>query len=212
MNNELVKRILTSIVLFFFSIYFIIKGSYFFNLFILLVFLLSFYEWYKLVNNKINLFIGLIFLIFSFLSAYVLRNIDLLIFLFVIFISILSDIGGYVFGKIFGGPKLTKISPNKTYSGSAGSFLFSIFGGLIYVFFFDILFIKFINFDTVKLIFVILFLSTINQIGDLIISYFKRINKIKNTGNILPGHGGLLDRIDGIIFVIPIFLLINKFL
>ena len=212
MNNELVKRILTSIVLFFFSIYFIIKGSYFFNLFILLVFLLSFYEWYKLVNNKISLFIGLIFLIFSFLSAYVLRNIDLLIFLFVIFISILSDIGGYVFGKIFGGPKLTKISPNKTYSGSAGSFLFSIFGGLIYVFFFDILFIKFINFDTVKLIFVILFLSTINQIGDLIISYFKRINKIKNTGNILPGHGGLLDRIDGIIFVIPIFLLINKFL
>lgn len=79
-------------------------------------------------------------------------------------------------------------------------------------FFFDILFIKFINFDKVKLIFVILFLSTINQIGDLIISYFKRINKIKNTGNILPGHGGLLDRIDGIIFVIPIFLLINKFL
>ena len=124
------------------------------------------------------------------------------IFLFIIFISILTDLGGYIFGKTFKGPKLTKISPNKTYSGAIGSFLMSIIGGLIY---FNLLIENILlNKESYITIFIFIFLiSLISQLGDLIISFFKRIANLKNTGKILPGHGGLLDRIDGIIFTIP---------
>jgi len=129
-------------------------------------------------------------------------------FLFVIIICILTDIGGYVFGKLFKGPKLTKISPNKTYSGMIGSFFLSI----ITIYLFKINIFTFVLPDTVfqlnnlndfNLLLLVLFISTMSQIGDLIISYFKRLSKIKNTGNLIPGHGGLLDRVDGIVFAIP---------
>ena len=118
--------------------------------------------------------------------------------LFIISICFLSDIGGYVFGKIIGGKKLTKISPNKTISGSIGSFIFSIFSLII-----------FSNVDNLKLnfnfdnLFLCLSISLICQLGDLFISFLKRKAKIKDTGKILPGHGGILDRVDGIIFALP---------
>ena len=118
--------------------------------------------------------------------------------LFIISICFLSDIGGYVFGKIIGGKKLTKISPNKTISGSIGSFIFSIFSLII-----------FSNVDSLKLnfnfdnLFLCLSISLICQLGDLFISLLKRKAKIKDTGKILPGHGGILDRVDGIIFALP---------
>ena len=111
-------------------------------------------------------------------------------------ICVCSDIGGYVTGKTIGGKKLTKISPNKTLSGSLGSFLFSII--------IPIIFFRFSEFESISaFILWCLIVSLTCQIGDLIISYFKRLAKVKDVGNILPGHGGMLDRIDGIIFGVP---------
>ena len=129
------------------------------------------------------------------------------IFLFVISICFFSDIGGYIVGKKIGGKKLTKISPNKTVSGSIGSFLFSILPLLL-----------FYNFDQYEYSFSInnilfcLLISLVCQLGDLFISYLKRKAKIKDTGVILPGHGGLLDRVDGIIFAVPFAYLLFKFI
>jgi phosphatidate cytidylyltransferase len=112
----------------------------------------------------------------------------------------LSDIGGYVFGKVIGGKKLTKISPNKTISGSLGSFIFSILPVLL----FNLQNYTGVSFEVLSInIALCLIVSLVCQLGDLLISYFKRLNKVKDTGTILPGHGGLLDRIDGLIFAIP---------
>ena len=129
------------------------------------------------------------------------------IFLFIIIICISNDIGGYFFGKFFKGPKLSKISPNKTYSGMLGGILLAIFFSYLLELSSDFENQK--NLSNIDLAIIVLIISSISQIGDLIISFFKRICKIKNTGNILPGHGGLLDRIDGMIFVFPsVFLLL----
>ena len=127
---------------------------------------------------------------------------SLLVFLFILLICISTDIGGFLFGKIFKGPKLTKISPNKTYSGMIGGYFFSMV-----TIFFLFEYSEFL-FDTntkwlPKVYFHIILISTISQIGDIIISYFKRLSKIKDTGKIIPGHGGILDRIDGMIFAFP---------
>tara|TARA_B100002052_G_scaffold290609_2_gene309440 strand:- start:146 stop:580 length:435 start_codon:yes stop_codon:yes gene_type:complete len=127
------------------------------------------------------------------------NNDNIILFLFLISISISTDIGGYIFGKTFKGKKFSKISPNKTYSGVVGSFLLSL---LISTLFFS-------NIDIVLnyLLFTVI-LSAISQLGDLLISFLKRKAKIKDTGSFLPGHGGLLDRLDGILLAIPIGLLI----
>ncbi len=133
-----------------------------------------------------------------------------------IIVCIFTDIGGYIFGKTFKGPKLIKISPKKTYSGLIGSFLISLFFGLIYIKYLGQKSRILLETDPIFMILLILFISLVSQIGDLIISYFKRKAKLKDTGKILPGHGGFLDRIDGIIFVMPITyfcvlpILINK--
>ena len=119
-------------------------------------------------------------------------------------ICIFTDIGGYVCGNIFKGPKLTKISPKKTYSGVLGGFVFALIVGLSLINFFKINFLETIP---LKVVFIISIISLISQLGDLIISYFKRKAKLKDTGNILPGHGGLLDRVDGLIFVMPVIYL-----
>ncbi len=124
------------------------------------------------------------------------------IFLFILLICIFTDIGGYMFGKIFKGKKLTLISPNKTYAGMIGSFICSLI--------ICVLFIIYFNFS-INLILFTLLISLISQLGDLFISYLKRKANIKDTGNFLPGHGGLLDRLDGIIFAIPIGLKIFIF-
>tara|TARA_B100001540_G_scaffold255392_1_gene232527 strand:- start:112 stop:552 length:441 start_codon:yes stop_codon:yes gene_type:complete len=123
--------------------------------------------------------------------------------LYILSICILTDIGGYIIGRAIGGKKLTKISPNKTISGSLGSFIFSLFS-IIAIIYYDQHFGFFLSSnDYLKNILVILFISFISQSGDLFISYIKRKAKVKDTGSILPGHGGLLDRIDGIIFALP---------
>ena len=143
---------------------------------------------------------------FAFYSAYVLRNNfadeNLIIFLLVIITCISTDVGGYVFGKTFKGPKLIKISPNKTFSGMIGGYILSVI--FIYVFFYySYLFYDGITIFTLETLIIILLISTVSQIGDITISYFKRLSNIKDTGKIIPGHGGLLDRIDGMIFAFP---------
>ena len=132
MKKELQKRIFSSIILIPITFLFILKGSIYLIFFLSLIFSITSYEWSKMCKKKYLLnFLGLIFLIFSFYSAYYIReNIGFLFFLFLILICIFTDIGGYMFGKIFKGPKLTKISPNKTYSGVIGSFVASLIFGL----------------------------------------------------------------------------------
>ena len=209
MIKEFEKRLISSIVLIPISIFFIVKGSEFFIFFLSVLFLATSYEWIKM-NKKNDLLklLGIIFLFISFYTTLEIRkNYNLNDFLLIITICIFTDIGGYLFGNIFKGPKLTRISPKKTYSGVFGGFLLSLIAGLIFTnyFFIDQ---KIFNEDLFLLI-IILFISTISQIGDLIISFFKRKAKLKDTGKIIPGHGGLLDRIDGMIFVFPIFYLIS---
>tara|TARA_B100001248_G_scaffold252568_1_gene228869 strand:+ start:2766 stop:3416 length:651 start_codon:yes stop_codon:yes gene_type:complete len=206
MKQELKNRILSSMVLIPFSLFFIIKGSYFFNLFILICLIISFYEWYLMSKSKFYNIPGYLFLIISFSTLYILRNntdFGLPTIILILIICISTDTGGYIFGKIFKGPKIIKISPNKTYSGMFGSFLFSII--------FISLFLNYNNtyiIDSAKIISLmdfmfIIIISSISQIGDIFISFFKRKSKIKNTGKLIPGHGGILDRIDGMIFAFP---------
>ncbi|MBD1152756.1 phosphatidate cytidylyltransferase [Pelagibacterales bacterium SAG-MED22] len=215
MKKELIQRILSSIVLISLIIFCVIKGTFYINLLILITFLISLYEWYNMRKNNFLFFFGAIYLGYTFYSVYKIidYNNSYFYFLFIILICVSSDIGGFIIGKLFKGPKLIKISPNKTYSGSIGSYLFSL---LITLFFltntnygFDTQF----SITTYTVVLVILG-STVSQIGDLVISYFKRMSKIKNTGNLIPGHGGILDRIDGMIFTFPFFytlLIINDF-
>ena len=210
MNLELIHRLISSFVLSIISLFIIIKGSYFFNFFLFFILLISIYEWHKMAFKKSYYFPVLIFLLISFFCAYLLRseNENLFNFLILIITCISTDIGGYVFGKIFKGPKLTSISPNKTYSGVLGSFFTSFFIVYFFIHIFRTSFESILIYD-LNLIFDIFFISLISQLGDLIVSYFKRLAKIKDTGNIIPGHGGILDRIDGMIFVFPVSYFLN---
>ena len=208
MQNELLKRIISAFILVPIALFFIIKGSFLFNFFVLIIFLITVYEWHKMSKNKPYNVLGYIFLLFSFYSVYFVRhNLEensLFIFLFILLICISTDIGGYVFGKIFKGPKLTKISPKKTYAGVVGGYFLSIIFTNILVNFSKLFTENYINFRRDEFVFVLI-ISTVSQIGDIIISFFKRSSKIKDTGKLIPGHGGILDRIDGMIFAFPFF-------
>tara|TARA_Y100001970_G_scaffold188678_1_gene229461 strand:- start:770 stop:1405 length:636 start_codon:yes stop_codon:yes gene_type:complete len=210
MIKELKKRLLSSIILMPITIFFIIKGSVSFIFFLSILFLTTSYEWTKMSKkNNLLKFSGIVFLFFSFYTAFEIRdNYNFKDFLLILTICIFTDIGGYIFGKTFKGPKLTSISPKKTYAGVFGGFLLSLIAGLVFTHY---LYIDQKIFDEDLVLFLlILFISLISQIGDLIVSYFKRKAKIKDTGKIMPGHGGMLDRIDGMIFVFPIcYLIIN---
>tara|TARA_B100000674_G_scaffold194278_1_gene158160 strand:+ start:166 stop:810 length:645 start_codon:yes stop_codon:yes gene_type:complete len=205
MVSELKKRILSSIILFPIVFFFVIKGSYYFLLLLIISFIISSYEWHLLAKKKPYYILGFIFLICSFSSIYEIRisQNSYEEFIIILFICIFTDIGGYAFGKTFKGPKLTSYSPKKTISGLVGSYLLSLL--LIPFFFYFNLYEK--NFILSKIMFVIL-ISTVSQLGDIIISYFKRKSNLKDTGKIIPGHGGLLDRIDGMIFAFPFAYLI----
>ena len=218
--NNLQKRTLTSLIIFPLSIFFIFKGGNLLLLFLLVVFVVSNYELFLAFNKRITILCLDLVLILSLFSIYYLsdevRSFCLL--LWVIILCVCSDVGGYVFGKIFKWKKLTAISPNKTLSGVLGSFLLSLFS----VFIADAIlpnitdtFIPIvaltINFLDAKFFFLAIIFSLVSQIGDLTISYFKRLEKNKDIGKILPGHGGIFDRIDGLMFVVIITLVFYKF-
>jgi phosphatidate cytidylyltransferase len=146
-----------------------------------------------------------IFFIFCGFSYKIHSSVGPIFFLYIISICFFTDIGGYVVGKIIGGKKLSKISPNKTISGTIGSFLFSIFPLLLF------LNINYLDFTlNLNNILYCLIISLVSQLGDLFISFLKRKANIKDTGKILPGHGGILDRVDGIIFAVPFSYLLIK--
>tara|TARA_B100001741_G_C16341743_1_gene499840 strand:+ start:43 stop:699 length:657 start_codon:yes stop_codon:yes gene_type:complete len=215
--SEVNKRILSSLILLPTALFFIIKGMFYFKFFMIIFFLLAAFEWNALSKGKNYKIPGFIFLITSIYFTILLRgnnNFELYIFLFAILTCISTDIGGYVFGNIFKGPKIIKsISPNKTYAGSIGGYFLSVI--LVYFFLKNSYLIEdgLPNyFGKNEFIFVLL-ISTVSQMGDFIISYFKRKSKIKNTGSIIPGHGGLLDRTDGMIFALPFtYIFFNLFL
>ena len=200
MSKELIKRILSSIILAPIVFFFIVKGSFLFVFFITICFFITLYEWQTMSKNKPYNILGFIFLILSFYSIYKLRINEANDYWFLLFVTIIcvsTDIGGYIFGKLFKGPKLTKFSPNKTYFGMMGGFLLSL------------IFTSILSNYTLGqrlsinwFLFVIL-ISAISQFGDITVSYFKRLSNKKDTGKIIPGHGGLLDRIDGMIFAFP---------
>ena len=212
MTKEFFLRTLSTIILFPLMLFATIEGAIFFFILLFFCFVFSVYEWNNMVISNYIKFFGFIFLIFSFYTILKIRiNYDnnFWPFLIIIFTCIATDIGGYIFGKIFKGPKLIKISPNKTYSGMIGSFLMSFL--LCYI----LISTKLINKEyIVNSIIFIFFVSTISQLGDILISFFKRESNIKDTGNLIPGHGGILDRIDGMIFAFPfsyIILFFNYF-
>ena len=206
------KRFFTSIIILPLSFFFIFKGGYILLSFLLFIFFLGTYELFSTFKKKSTiLFLDLI-LILSLFSIYFLTEegeVSFSLLLWVIILCICSDIGGYIFGKIFKWKKLTKISPKKTFSGVLGSFIFSLF---------SLILINNIshkdldlNFYEVKYFFLAIIFSLVAQVGDLTISYFKRKERIKDTGKILPGHGGIFDRIDGLMFVIITTIIFYKF-
>ena len=212
MSSNLKKRIATSIILitlligmFFYSYIMIVS--------LIIISIISWIEFYALISKiikkdnlkakflrffykAVSLFYlsGLVYLIFVIESEY--SNLKIY-FLYSVLVAIMSDIGGLVFGKIFKGKKLTKISPNKTISGAIGSFILSI--SLIPFFYKGQ-----IDQNLSSIILITIVISLTSQLGDLFISLLKRNAKVKDTSDLLPGHGGFLDRIDGIIFAIPL--------
>ena len=196
MNNF--KKRLSVSLLAFPLIYVLLYQKTLSNLLILIVFLFCIFEWVKIFKKKNAIFfLGLIVLFVFLLSLLRIYNFEEfnLIFLWLIILTWLSDIGGYIFGKLFGGPKLTQISPNKTWAGAIGSIILSQFAFLIF----------FLNSNykfNISIIFMQLFLSIIGQFGDILMSYVKRKNNKKDTSNFIPGHGGFLDRVDGLIWII----------
>ena len=212
MNSNLKKRILTSIFLIFLLI-----GMFFYSYImivsLIVIAIISWIEFYALIskilkknilNHRLLRFFyktvsllylsGLVYFIFAIESEY--SNLKVYL-LYSILVAILSDLGGIICGKIFKGKKLTKISPNKTISGSIGSFIFSI---LLIPFFYK----GQIDESLLNMLFITIIISLTSQLGDLFISLLKRKAKVKDTSDLLPGHGGVLDRIDGIIFAIPL--------
>ena len=220
MSQNLLKRIITSIILLVLLFFINFSHQYIFILSILLLGVVICIEanniFLKLISSQmvkknplsktfnpkffVLNFLTFFYILFVFcnLSYEIHKSEGPIFFIYIISICFLTDIGGYVFGKLIGGKKLSKISPNKTISGTIGSFIFSIFPLIIF------LNLGYLNLEfDLNNILLFLLVSLISQLGDLFISFFKRKAKIKDTGKLLPGHGGVLDRVDGIIFAIP---------
>ncbi len=204
--SNLQKRVLTSVVVFPLSIFFILKGGNYIVSFLYAVLILANFEVFSVFKRKLSIILLDGFLVISLLSILYLRNdtaSSFILLIWVIILTICSDIGGYVFGKIFKWKKITKISPNKTLSGVLGSFIFSL--GSIFLLSFIINLFSGLDTDFFykpRYFILAIIFSIAAQLGDLFISYFKRLEKIKDAGKLLPGHGGIFDRIDSLMFVV----------
>jgi phosphatidate cytidylyltransferase len=218
MSKELPKRIITS----FFLFTILVLAYQYIYILILTLIILSVLSWFefsilihkifkinKLTNIILKFLISLIglsyitFFSFTMMSSF-LNFEDKVLFSYALSLCIASDLGGILFGNLFKGKKITKISPNKTRSGVAGSYFLSFLCMIVY-------YMSLSDFKIIFLIILTFTISTISQLGDLLISYIKRKAKVKNTSNLLPGHGGILDRIDGIIFGAPLGFILGSF-
>ena len=205
-SNNLKQRVFTSLILLTF-VFLIFSFNIFLIYFLIIMGVLSILEFIQIINiifkNKFRrILINLFFIIYIFIFCilfFLFSNLEgLKLILFILLLScVASDIGGYIFGKIFKGPKITKISPKKTYAGAAGSFSLTLI--IMYLFSF-----YFIDLQYYKIIFISFMTSLFCQLGDLFFSLLKRKAKLKDTGKILPGHGGVIDRLDGIFLGIPV--------
>ena len=206
MSSNLKYRLYTSLFLFL-LIYLIFKFNFFlvYSLIVLGVFAaIEFFNISKkiFVNKLIRILSNIFFILFIFIFCnlfFILNNVVQfkILLISLLFGCIASDVGGYIIGKTFKGPKLTKISPNKTISGSVGSF-FVTYVTLSSIYYY------FLNYHSYKILLISFFITLGCQLGDLFFSLLKRKAKIKDTGNIFPGHGGVLDRLDSIFFGLPI--------
>jgi len=214
--NNLQKRIFTSFILSVVLLIALFLNKYSWLIFLIIASIICFFEFNNLAKKIwkkkessiyfANVVSSFYLILFTY-TAYEIYKISLLSIILIILICIFTDIGGYVVGKSIGGRKLTKISPNKTVSGTIGSFIFSLIP--ITIIYSPYLFSNITTTTDISIItftiFLCLFCSLVCQIGDLFISYLKRKAKVKDTGTILPGHGGILDRVDGIIFALPVY-------
>ena len=204
--SNIKKRIISSIIILPISVFFILKGGNYIVSFLYAILILGNFEVFSAFKRKLTIILIDLILVISLLAVLFLRNdtaASFFLLLWVIILTILSDVGGYVFGKFFKGKKISRISPNKTLSGVIGSFIFSIFS----IFLIDIIVEILTGIDNnfflkPKFFILAIVFSVTAQLGDLTISYFKRLEKIKDTGKIIPGHGGIFDRIDGLMFVV----------
>ena len=219
MNLELKKRIVTSILLLF-LLYLMINYSYILIISLIIISVVTWIEFNSLIykvfkkDKKKDLIIKFVFktlsLIYLSLLVFLILYIETekshlkICLIYSILVSIVTDIGGLLIGRTIKGKKLTKISPKKTISGSIGSFLFSL---ILVPLFYD----ELLEYSLLYLFIITLLISLTSQVGDILISYLKRKAKVKDTSDILPGHGGFLDRIDGIIFALPIGMLLFSF-
>ena len=204
--KELLFRILTSLALIF-ILYLAYNYVNFFYIVLATISIFSLIEYsqliFKIYKNFLKrilyIFLGIIYLI-SMVSLLIFKIYEIknIIFYFIL-ICVVTDIGGFISGKIFKGKKLTKISPNKTFAGFYGSFIFSYITMFLYL--------NYLNFNIVSITILTFSVCLLSQLGDIFFSYLKRKAKVKDTGNLLPGHGGFLDRIDGIIISVPINIL-----
>jgi len=197
MKNNFLLRLISILILAPIVIILIFLGGYYFYMLMILIFFFSLKEVLSIKNFKIQILIISLFLLFLYSTYQISEIVNGKLYLYyLLIITWLSDSGGYIFGKLFKGPKINLISPNKTYLGFLGSILFSQFA-IIYINIFNL-------YESFNLLekFILIFLSSLAVIfGDLLFSFFKRVAKIKDYSNILPGHGGILDRIDGMIIL-----------
>ena len=219
MNLNLSKRVITSFFLLLILCLSLFVHKYFWLVTLVLVSVIAYIEFQNIIKKILKIkkkslillkFFSILYLLFFIFSSYSIYKNPPIVLIFILLICIFSDTGGFIIGKLIGGQKLTKISPNKTVSGSVGSFIFSLIPTIIFLIIFN--YTNNENFkinETTYTIILSLFLSLICQLGDLCISYFKRKANVKDTGSILPGHGGILDRVDGAIFVLPAAFILN---
>tara|TARA_B100000029_G_C17547834_1_gene949087 strand:+ start:705 stop:1364 length:660 start_codon:yes stop_codon:yes gene_type:complete len=214
MMNNLEKRILTSLIIFPFAIFFIIMGGNYMLSFLYAVLILANFEAFSVFKRKLTIIFLDGTLVLSLLAILHLRNdttSSFVLLIWSIILTVSSDVGGYIFGKIFKWKKLTKISPKKTVSGAIGSFIFSL--STVFLLGFIIELISGLEsdlFQKPRYFILAIILSLAAQIGDITISYLKRLEKIKDTGKLLPGHGGIFDRIDSLMFVVILAYILYK--
>jgi len=215
MRNELLNRVSTSVILLPILFYATVYSGIYLIILLTIFYILSIYEIIKNTKNILFIFFSSTLLLLSFYAFYNLRSnteYSLIILFWILISTFLSDIGGYTFGKIFKGKKFTKFSPNKTYSGAIGSLALScsslfLLNSLQFFFLNKLT----VNFFELNFLIITILISLVCQVGDLFVSFWKRKIKIKNISNILPGHGGILDRIDGLIFVLIFCLILKSF-